>query len=82
MLWLIGFVILKVFKTKLKALLNLTREKLHSCHLLNCGNRNEECNGVQHVQQVGNFNDTVSEADRMLHPEQYMWPQGYGGLSR
>ena len=30
---------------------------------------------------MGNFDDTISEADRMLHPKQYMWPDRYGGVS-
>ena len=81
MSWLVGFIILKVFKTKLKTLLNLTREKLSCCHLLNCGNTNEEGNEAQCAQQVGNFNYASSEADCMLCPEEYMWPQGYGSIS-
>ena len=63
MLWLVGFVI---FKTKIKTSLNQIREKL-----LNCGNRNKEGSEAQHIQQIGNFSD-ISEADRILHPEQYI----------
>ena len=78
MLWLVCFVAFKVFKTKIKVLLKIAREKLPCCnHLLNCGNQNED-NEVECVQQVGNFNNNLP--DRMLRPEQYMqW--GYDSLS-
>ena len=80
MLWLVGFVIFKVLKTKIKTLVNLTREKLPCyCLLNNCGNRNKEVNEAQCAEQIGDFNDT-SEADRMLHPEQYVG-QGYDSIS-
>ena len=79
MLWLVGFVFLKVFKTQLRALLDLTRKKLPCCYLLNCGKRKDEGNDAQRVQHTRNFDDILPEADRLLHPEQYMGPQaGYG----
>ena len=81
MLWLVGFVIVKTFKTQLRALLDLTRRKLPCCYLLICGNRKEEGNDAQCVQHTRNFDEILPEADRLLRPEQYMGPQaGYGSI--
>ena len=83
MLWLVGFAIVKVFKTQLRALLDLIRKKLPCCYLLNCGNRKEEGNDAQCVLQHNrNFDDNIlPEADCLLRPEQYMGPQvGYGSI--
>ncbi len=83
MLWLVGFVIFKAFKTQLRAWLDLIRKKIPYYYLLNCGNRNGEGNDddTRHVQQIVDFNGILSEADRMLHPEQYMGPHGgYGSI--
>ena len=77
MLWLVCFVVFKVFKTKIKAMLKLAREKLPCCnYLLNCGHRNEDIDSeVEDVQQVGD-----DLPDRMLRPAQYMqW--GYDSIS-
>ena len=81
MLWLVGFVFLKMFKTQLRALLDLIRKKLPCRYLLNCGKRKDEGNDAQRVQHTRNFDDILPEADRLLHPEQYMGPQaGYGSI--
>ena len=77
MLWLVGFVTFKVFKTKIKAMLKMAREKLPCCnYLLNYGHQNEE---DDRVQQIGDPN-YLPCADRMLRPEQYM-RRGYDSIS-
>ena len=80
MLWLVSFITFKLFKTKIKAMLRIAREKLPCCnYLLNCGHRSEDNNSeVECAQQVGDLNNDLP--DRMLRPEQYMqW--GYDSIS-
>ena len=67
-IWLVGFIAFKLFKTKTKSLLNMARKMLSCCK--SCGKNNEEDNQILN-QQIGDFND-LPDADRMLHPEQYM----------
>lgn len=68
MIWLVGFIAFKLFKPKTKSLLNMARKMLSCCK--SCGKNNEEDNQILN-QQIGDFND-LPDADRMLHPEQYM----------
>ena len=79
MLWLVGFVISKVFKAQIKSLFNRARQNLPFCKaLLNCGKRHEGNHPEIEVQQPDNFEGDLP--DRMLCPEQYMqW--GYDRIS-
>ena len=71
-IWMIGFITFKTFKTRIKTLFNTARKKLPCfSYLLTCGNRNEH-----YVQQIGDFNNLLN-ADG---PERYMqW--GYDSIS-
>ena len=80
MIFLVCFVTIKVFKTRIIALLNIVREKVPCCnYLLKCAKDNNENNNGEQFQQEENI-DELLDADRIVRPEQYMqW--GYDSVS-
>ena len=82
MIFLVCFVTIKVFKTRIIVLLNIVREKVPCCYsnyLLKCAKDNNENNDGEQFQQEENI-DELLDADRIVRPEQYMqW--GYDSVS-
>ena len=78
-LWLSCYITFKGFKTKIRAMVKIAKEKLSCCNsLLDCCDENRN-NEVECVQQVGNVDNNLP--DRMLRPQRYM-QLGYESIAQ